>query len=209
MRFPKYWMMAIFATTSASVVFGQQPAANKPAADIPIPTDETPKQSLLRGCDVEEQLDLNADMQLYDYSTPLETDLVRASCKYYVSLTRMELAVRARFGRKQEGEMMHGIGENTEEDARNAGIKVDGDKANVQFPGDKEPSVFMIHVGRVWKLDPRPVMKSADEQTIRDWIKSYDAKALAVAPLSDKVKQGNYKTIADVISELKRVIDSN
>ena len=174
---------------------------------IEIPAIETPKQAVLRGCKVMENLDLDQAVDLYEYHGDFGKQNVKAACRYYLGLTRVELAVRNKFGMKADDDFLHAIGENTEDDARNATYKVDGDKAEVTFPGDPQPSLQMIRENGVWKVDVSSTLQSMSKEDLKKFADFYESVEAASGPLADKINQGDFQTVDQVVDAFKPLLE--
>ncbi len=184
-----------------------QPPADQKTEKAAIPANESPEAAMLRITDDMEKLDLDQALGLYDYSTDLEKQWARASCKYGLAITRVELAARKQFGRKQADQFVHAIQDRTDEDVKQATFKVDGDKAAVQFAGDTEPTSQLVRVKGVWKLDAHFFTKDLPESAIKQDIKTYEAIARDAAPFAEKVEKGEYKDVDSLAKDLNTMIN--
>jgi hypothetical protein len=175
---------------------------------IEVPVNETPKEALLRACKVMDSLDLDAAIELYNATNEFEKQNTRIACKYYVAVTRVELAVRKRFGTKDEDKFVHAIGENTEDDARQAKYKVEGDQADVTFPGDTDPSLKMIRVNGIWKVDVSSGLQGMSKDELKKLGDFYQSMEKAAGPIAEKIGKGDYRTTDEVIAAFKPLVDA-
>jgi hypothetical protein len=209
-------MRTIFASSMIFVVLGmfaemgaaEQPAAQANTPSAKIPADETPEQALVRGTRVIDQLDVDAAMDLYRYSGDLEKQFVKAYCKYAIEATRVELAVKKRFGQDKSEAMLHAIGEFAESDLQNATYKTDGDTATMQYPGQTEPGLHMIRVNGIWKINVHVELKDMSDDDLKQEIKNSETHAKNIHPLAEKVANGEYKSVDEIIDQLKQAIES-
>ncbi len=180
-------------------------AAERPA---PSPKD-SPKESLLGGSQAAERLDSDLLTKFYEATTPLEKEFARSASDYAIEVTRVELAVRKRWGRKEDDRFVHGIGEKTDDDIRAADFKVDGDKATVLYKGDAEPAVSFVRINGVWKYDVHADVKDRTDDEVKDWTKQNESVAKKIAPYAAKVEKGEYKDPDSVTADVKRIIDAD
>jgi hypothetical protein len=188
----------------------EKDSSGKNNPDLITPPDESPKEMMLRGCRIADRFDLDGFSTLYDVSdcTQLEKDLAQASIKYAIEASRVEQALRGRFGQKAADDFDHAIGENSEEDVRKADYKVNGDKATVIYPGETEPALHFIRKSGAWKIDMHSTLIALSEADIKQAIKTCDGAAPKAAPLAEKIKKGDYANAEDAIDAFSKVLDS-
>ena len=162
----------------------------------------------MRGTRVIDQLDVDAAMDLYSYSGDLEKQFVNAYCKYAVEVTRVELAVKKRFGQEKSDAMLHAIGEYVESDLPNATYKIDGGSATVQYPGQTEPGLHMIRVNGIWKINVHVELKDMTDDDLKQEIKNSEMHAKNIHPLAEKVANGDSKSVDQIIDQLKHAVES-
>jgi hypothetical protein len=188
----------------------EKDSSGKNKADLIAPPNESPKEMMLRGCRIADRLDLDGFSMLYEVSdcTQLEKDLTRASIKYAIEVSHVEKALRDRFGQKAADDFDHAIGEYSEEDARKAEYKSDGDKATVKYTDETEPSLHLIRINGAWKLDMHANLKELSEADLKQAIKKCDGAAPKAAPLAEKIKKGDYASAEDAIEAFSKVLES-
>jgi len=204
MHIAKARLIAFFLCVFAATLRAEEPGA--PPTKSKIPADESPKDALLRGSRVIEQGDLDAVVALYEVSDPLEREMLTSCCKYYIALTRIELAVRHQFGRRDADELVRALGESTDDDVRKAEVKIAGDKATVSIPGNS--TLIMVRVQGVWKIALHEVRTGMSDEEVKSQTKTNDAMARVLAGLPEKVRRGDFSKAADLIDEAKRLLDS-
>jgi hypothetical protein len=184
----------------------REPASNQ-ADKQAIPADESPKDAMLRGSKVMEQLDLDAAIDLYAYRNDEEKQLVRSTAKCYIELTRIELAARKRFGRTASDAMIHAAGQKTDDDVREADYKVEGDKVAVQYKGDTEPALYLVKVKDVWKVDISESLKDWSKDELKQWAQVQEKTVRALAPVAAKLERGNYNSGDELAADVKKAVD--
>jgi hypothetical protein len=188
----------------------EKDSAGKNKADLIAPPNESPKEMMLRGCRIADRFDLDRFSTLYDVSgcTQLEKDLVKASIIFSIEVSRVEKALRDRFGQKAVNDFDHAIGEHSEEDARQADYKVNGDKATVIYPGETEPALHLIRINGAWKLEMHAILKDLSEADLKQTIKTCDGAAPKAAPLAERIKKGEYANAEDATDAFNKVLQS-
>lgn len=180
-------------------------AAPAPPARIEPAKDETPRQALMRGCKVFDQLDVGRAMELfrYDEKDAKERALAEALCAYAVSATRVEHAVRRKLGDAAAAEVVHSIGENTEADVADAKITVDGDTATVKLPHSAEPAK-LVRVAGVWKVPVKDIAAGLTDDDVKTLVESNHRSAAAFDRVSEKVEAGKLKTVEEINEAMDR-----
>jgi hypothetical protein len=204
-------MRALFLISMIVVlgVFAQICSAQDPAAKSSKPSaNETPEQALVRGTRIIDELNVDAAVELYSYSGDQEKQFVKAYCKYAVEVTRVELAVKKRFGQEQSEAMLHAIGEYAESDLPNATYKIEGDTASVQYPGQAEPGLHLIRANGIWKINIHVDLKDMSSDDLKNEIKKNELQATKIHPLAEKIARGGYKSVDEITAELKHVVES-
>jgi hypothetical protein len=202
------WLFTTWPSIRADEPEKNSSGKNNP--DLIAPPDESPKEMMLRGCRIADRFDLDGFSTLYDTSdcTQSEKDLAQASIKYAIEASRVELALRDRFGQKAADDFDHAIGENSEEDVRKAEYKVNGDTATIVYPGETEPALYLIRKSGTWKIDMHSTLKALSEADIKQAIKTCDGAAPKAAPLAEKIKKGEYAKAEDAINAFNKVLES-
>ncbi len=173
------------------------------------PSKESPRDTALASDKASERLDQEL-LEKFSYaSSPLDKQYLHAACKYCIELTRVELAVRKRWGQKVDDAFIHGVGEKTDDDVRAAEFKLDGDKATVWFKGDKEPNGTLIKIDGVWKYDTHADLEGQSDDDVKDSVKRFDTLAKQISPYAAKVENGEYKDPDSVTADVKRIIDAD
>ena len=170
--------------------------------------DETPRQALERGCKVVNQLDANRAMELfrYDVKDPKERDMTQSLCAYAVAATRVEQAVRRKFGDDAAAEMVHAIGETTEKDLADADVTVDGDTATVKLPHSSEP-VKMVREDGVWKVSVKDLLAGMSDEDAKATMEKNKQCEEGFDRVAGKVEAGKLKTAEAVNEAVDRVIN--
>ena len=211
----RFWMSAVvvglfIAWPQIRAAEPEKNPADRDKADLIAPPNESPKEMMLRGSRIADRFDLDGYSSLYDVSdcTELEKDLVKASIKYAIEATRLETALRERFGQKAADDFDHAIGEHSEEDVRQADYKINGDKAALTYPGETEPALYFIRINGGWKLDMHSSLKSLTEADMKQAIKMSDGAAPKAAPLAEKIKKGDFANAGEAIEAFTKVLES-
>jgi hypothetical protein len=203
--------LILAASALCWAALAEEPAAqpeNSQTHPAAIPADETPQQALVRGAKVMDRFDVDAAVELYEYSGSLEKQLVKTYCNYAVEVTRVEQAMKKRFGEKQSDAMLHAIGEYAESDLPKATYKTDGDTATVQYADETEPGLHMIRVNDVWKIDVHAEFKDVSDDDLKEEIKEKEALTEKIKPVAKKIEQGKFPTSDALIDEMKQIFAS-
>jgi hypothetical protein len=206
--------LLLHAVALPNPAVGQE--AKKPAAEKSangkseketIPADESPKDAMFRITKVMEKLDLDKMFALYECANQPEEELARANLKEGLAMTRIELAARKQFGRKEADDIVHKMGGQTDADLKDAKYKIDGDHASIQFPGESDPSGFLIRIKGVWMLDMHADVKGMTDDDIKNSIRSSEKTAASLKPIVEKLEKGDFKTPADLLHEVLPVLN--
>jgi hypothetical protein len=128
----------------------------------------------------------------YDPGSDSEKADAKVNAANYIAVSKIELAVRDKWGKDAETAVAHAIGDNTPDDIANGDWAVDGDRAVVQFKPDGLAPLALIKKDGQWKIDLVGVCKLQDE-SIDDDAKSEQAAAAMLDQLSkDLAKKDAY-----------------
>ncbi|HEX4793104.1 MAG TPA: hypothetical protein VH370_04895 [Humisphaera sp.] len=147
-------------------------AADQPPTTRPAPADPSTPRGALKACDQSLPAGgLPAARQLYHWTDRKYRPAVDAMAKSDLAAARLGKAVRDKFGDKAAEDALHAMRQFTSADIDAATETIDGDKASVAWPDDREP-LEMVKIDGKWKVSVAAILPDADADTIKEVIET-------------------------------------
>jgi hypothetical protein len=169
------------------------------------PERRNAKDALLRGVKVFDQFDVDSAMELYEYSGKEETKFVRLGCEYEIAISRVEQAIREKWGQDAGDAFVHALSEMTAEDYRQADVEMKGDRATVHFKVKDSNPVPMVRV--VLKLAIHDMVTAMGKDDLTTAYRGMAAVRDGLPKIANDVKSGKLRKPDDVSAAAKKLVD--
>jgi len=157
-------LMLLLACLPFTALADQSPATR------PAPSDPSTPRGALKACDQSlPSGGLNAARQLYHWTDRKHRPAVDAMAKSDLAAARLGKLVRDKFGPQAAEDALHAMRQFTPADIDAATETIDGDKASVAWPDDREP-LEMVKIDGKWKVSVAAMLTDADADTIKEVI---------------------------------------
>jgi hypothetical protein len=145
-------------------------AADQSPTTRPAPFDPSTPRGALKACDQSLPAGgLAAARQLYYWTDRKHRPAVDAMAKSDLAAARLGKLVREKFGAQAAEDALHAMRQFTAADIDAATETIDGDKASVAWPDDREP-LEMVKIDGKWKVSVAAMLADADADAIKEVI---------------------------------------
>jgi hypothetical protein len=141
----------------------------------------------------------------YDPDSDKEKAVAKAMAIGVINCSKLEVAVRQRWGKDAEIEVIHACGDDNPDDVAKADWAVDGDRAVAQFQQDGLTPILLIRKNGQWKMDLagyRKLEQESSDAFLED-MKEGTQKIEQLA--TDLAKKDAYPSGDDFIKHVKDV----
>ena len=136
----------------------------------PAPADPSTPRGALKACDKALPAGgLRAARDLYQALSAKERRAANAMARSDLAASKLGKLVREKFGDKAAEDALHAMRQFTSADIDAASEMIDGDKASVEWPDDREP-LEMVKVDGKWKVSIAAMLTDADDGAVKEVI---------------------------------------
>jgi hypothetical protein len=136
----------------------------------PAVADPSTPRGALKACDKALPLGgVRAARDLYHAVSAKERRAANAMARSDLAAAKLGKLVREKFGDKAAEDALHAMREFTSSDIDAAGETIDGDKATIEWPDDREP-LEMVKVDGKWKVSIAAILTDDDDDAIKEVI---------------------------------------
>jgi hypothetical protein len=194
------WTIVILAI----FIFSSRALADSPATQ---PAGDQTAQKFLLGLTNDKVSAMTVDQAMeiiaYDPTSDAEKADAKASAANYITVSKIELAARNKWGKDAEAEVAHALGDNTPDDITTGDWAIDGDQAVVQFKAKDLSPLALIKKDGKWKVDLAGECKLQNE-TIDDDAKDQKSAATMLDQLNkDIASKDAYPTVDAFVQHVK------
>jgi hypothetical protein len=108
------------------------------------------------------------------------------------ALADLHAKAKVKFGEEVADSMVSIVGAKTTREINEAKISVNGDAADVLFPGDEKP-MQMVRVDGEWKISVKAMIKEFDQRA-KDMRMAIEKVTVEVRKITKEIEQGKYES---------------
>ncbi len=167
-------------------------SADQSPTTRPAPSDPSTPRGALKACDQSLPAGgLSAARQLYYWTDRKHRPAVDAMAKSDLAAARLGKLVREKFGAQAAEDALHAMRQFTAADIDAATETIDGDKASVVWPDDREP-LEMVKLDGKWKVSVAAMLSDADADDIKEIIDTNNELVKGLDLTAGELAAGEY-----------------
>lgn len=145
------------------------------------------------------------DLSFYRATDEKEKKLADAIAHADVELAHLQKAVEQKFGKELGQAVVHAAGAQDLDDVEAANVKIEGDKATVEWKRKDSQPLSLVKVDGKWKISLSDLLQGMDAQEVGKLTDAMQQLSKQLTFISTRVEQGKYRSgegVRDRIEEL-------
>jgi hypothetical protein len=199
-----------FGMTCAGMTIAMAICALSMAADIPATQPSAPakgpKEQLIEWQKTFASMDVDTAMPAYHTESDAEVALARVIADWAITESKVQGAVRDKWGAAVESAFAHVNDTDTMEDDQSSTVEIDGDRATISFKSTTIDPLPMILVDGQWRMDVHAMSQKLGKDVAATEKYDYQATSLLNDAAKD-IASEKYPNAAAFLNDFQQKMD--